>query len=80
MRPEISGSLEDRCDDIYEESGYASSAELVRDAVRHWLELLEYRHAEHTPDQAHVPHPLRWEQKRVLDDALDGVGEESGDE
>lgn len=37
MRPEIPHGLEQRIDQVYEEAGYATGSELVRDAVRRWI-------------------------------------------
>lgn len=44
MRPEIPESLEQRIENIYEEAGYASGTELVRDAVRRWVDELEQKY------------------------------------
>lgn len=41
MRPEITGTLEDRVKRIYKEAGYGTASELVRDAVRNHLNDLE---------------------------------------
>lgn len=46
MRPEIPESVEQRINDIYAEAGYASGTELVRDAVRRWVEQLEQKYPE----------------------------------
>lgn len=37
MRPEIPPGLEQRIEQVYEEAGYATESELVRDAVRQWI-------------------------------------------
>lgn len=41
MRPEIGGQLEYRAEEIYEQAGYTTPSELVRDAVRRRLDELE---------------------------------------
>jgi len=43
MRPEIPGALGERIETIYEDAGYSTGSELVRDAVRRWLDTLEAR-------------------------------------
>lgn len=37
MRPQIPNGLEQRIEQVYEDAGYATESELVRDAVRQWL-------------------------------------------
>lgn len=44
MRPEIRDNLAQRVEELYEESGYNSSTELVNDAVRRRVEELEALH------------------------------------
>jgi hypothetical protein len=41
MRPEISGRLEQRVENLHEQAGYATPSELVRDAVRRRMDELE---------------------------------------
>lgn len=44
MRPQIPESLAERIEAVYEEAGYGSESELVRDAVRQWINELEQRY------------------------------------
>lgn len=44
MRTPIPESLEERIETIYEDAGYATKSEFVRDAVRHWLDETEDEH------------------------------------
>lgn len=48
MRPEIPEELEARIDEVYERGGYSTASELVRDAVRQRVTLIE-REGEHPP-------------------------------
>ena len=41
MGTPIPDSLESRIEAIYEQAGYATKSEFVRDAVRHWLDVTE---------------------------------------
>jgi len=50
MRPEIPPALEERIEKIYENAGYASGTELVRDAVRRWVSELETKYPERGDD------------------------------
>lgn len=43
MRPEIPSSLEERINRVHEEAGYSTGSELVREAVRRWVDTLERR-------------------------------------